>query len=90
MSHVWFSHQPLCRIRFYAARALGLADLVAKDSLTEQMAQFLSRSVRVRCNIVISGGTGSGKTTLLNVLSASIPEHERVVTIEDAHASVDF
>jgi pilus assembly protein CpaF len=33
---------------------------------------------------VISGGTGSGKTTLLNVLSAYIPEEERIITIEDA------
>jgi pilus assembly protein CpaF len=56
----------------------------ASGVLTPEMARFLERSVKVRKNIVISGGTGSGKTTLLNVLSGAIPDHERVVTVEDA------
>jgi pilus assembly protein CpaF len=60
------------------------ARLVALGSLTDAMSRFLSRSVIVRKNIVISGGTGSGKTTLLNVLSSAIPSDERIVTIEDA------
>ena len=33
--------------------------------------------------MLISGGTGSGKTTLLNALADYIPEHERIVVIED-------
>lgn len=71
-------------IRKFSKTPLKLEDLVRFGSLTEQMARFLTRSVIVRKNIVISGGTGSGKTTLLNVLSAAIPPDERIVTIEDA------
>jgi len=61
-----------------------MKDLVQFGSLSKEMGRFLERSVTVRRNIVISGGTGSGKTTLLNVLSGAIPAHERVVTVEDA------
>jgi pilus assembly protein CpaF len=75
---------PCITIRKFSHLPLGMGDLVASGSLTGAMAQFLSRCVRARKNILISGGTGSGKTTLLNVLSASIPNDERVVTIEDA------
>ncbi len=71
-------------IRKFNANSLSIEDLVGFDSLSAPMARFLKRSVQARRNIVISGGTGSGKTTLLNVLSQSIPESERVVTIEDA------
>ena len=39
---------------------------------------------RVRCNVLISGGTGSGKTTLLNCLTNYIDLDERVITCEDA------
>jgi pilus assembly protein CpaF len=78
------SRGPCITIRKFAATALGVDDLVAQGALTQRMAEFLTCAVRVRKNIVISGGTGSGKTTLLNALSAAIPERERIVTIEDA------
>jgi pilus assembly protein CpaF len=71
-------------IRRFPERSLSLQDLVSSGALTQQMGRFLMRAVVVRRNIVISGGTGSGKTTLLNLLSSAIPEHERVITIEDA------
>lgn len=75
---------PCITIRKFAKDPLKMADLVRFGSVSERMGAFLERSVKVRKNIVISGGTGSGKTTLLNVLSAAIPGHERVVTVEDA------
>ncbi len=71
-------------IRKFNKNSLGIRDLVRFDSMNASMGRFLERSVKARRNIVISGGTGSGKTTLLNVLSQSIRESERVVTIEDA------
>jgi pilus assembly protein CpaF len=71
-------------IRKFARTPLTLDRLVELSALSAAMGRFLTRSVQAKKNVVIAGGTGSGKTTLLNVLSAAIPEHERIVTIEDA------
>ena len=75
---------PCITIRKFKRELLAADDLIGLGALTPQMAQFLDACVKVRRNLVISGGTGSGKTTLLNVLSGYIPEQERIVTIEDA------
>jgi pilus assembly protein CpaF len=71
-------------IRRFRTDRLGAQDLVARDSLTQPMLDFLRAAVASRLNIVVSGGTGAGKTTLLNILSSFIGDHERVITIEDA------
>ena len=75
---------PSITIRKFQKGKLTIDQLIANNSLTRNMADFLRACVVSRLNIIISGGTGSGKTTLLNALSSFIPEDERIVTIEDA------
>jgi pilus assembly protein CpaF len=74
---------PLLTIRKFAKRRLGATELARLGTLSTETVDFLDRCVRARLNILISGGTGTGKTTLLNVMSSSIPEEDRVVTIEE-------
>ena len=74
---------PLLTIRKFPHRRLDVNDLVRLGSITAEAAEFLDRCVRARLNVLISGGTGSGKTTMLNVMSGSIPESDRLVTIEE-------
>ncbi|HEX5109964.1 MAG TPA: CpaF family protein [Vicinamibacterales bacterium] len=75
---------PAMSIRRFRTDRLGAEDLVARESLTAPMLNFLKGTVAARMNIIVSGGTGAGKTTLLNILSSFISGGERVVTIEDA------
>jgi pilus assembly protein CpaF len=75
---------PALSIRRFGVDPLKMADLISFQSLTVEMARTFDAMVRARMNILISGGTGSGKTTLLNILSASIPDTERIITIEDS------
>jgi pilus assembly protein CpaF len=75
---------PSVSIRRFSKDTLDHHDLIRFGSITAEAAATLEAAVRVRLNIVVSGGTGSGKTTLLNILSGFIPEEERIVTIEDS------
>ena len=75
---------PTITIRKFKKEALGVADLIRFGTLTPEMATFIEACIKVRLNIVVSGGTGSGKTTTLNILSSFIPEDERIITCEDA------
>jgi pilus assembly protein CpaF len=75
--------RPLMTIRRFTSRNFALADLIQREMLTDTQAVTLSQAVRDGRNILIAGGTGSGKTTLLNVLADAIPEHDRILIIED-------
>lgn len=75
---------PVVTIRRFPDKPITMKDLVSFGSITEEVCEWLSRLVRAKYNIFISGGTGSGKTTFLNALSNYIPEEERIITIEDS------
>lgn len=75
---------PIVTIRRFPNKPITMEDLVSFGSITEEVCEWLSRLVRAKYNIFISGGTGSGKTTFLNALSNYIPGEERIITIEDS------
>jgi len=75
---------PVLTIRKFSVDPYTVEDLIGFGSITQGMAAFLAACVKVKLNIIVSGGSGAGKTTLLNVLSSFIPEGERIVTVEDA------
>lgn len=75
---------PTLTIRKFKKDKLTLDQLVRFGSISPEGAEILKIIGRVRCNVLISGGTGSGKTTLLNCLTRYIDEDERIITCEDA------
>jgi pilus assembly protein CpaF len=75
---------PALTIRKFKKDKLTLDQLVGFGSISAEGATILQIIGRVRCNILVSGGTGSGKTTLLNTLTRYIDTDERVITCEDA------
>lgn len=71
-------------IRVFSKIPLTVENLIEFGSMTPELVEFLRACVISKLNVMISGGTGSGKTTLLNILSGFIPDHERIITIENA------
>ncbi|MBX9741308.1 MAG: CpaF family protein [Beijerinckiaceae bacterium] len=75
---------PTLTIRKFKKDKLTLDQLVKFGAISPEGGEILKIIGRVRCNVVISGGTGSGKTTLLNCLTNYIDSDERIITCEDA------
>jgi pilus assembly protein CpaF len=75
---------PALTIRKFKKDKLTLDQLTKFGAISAPGAAILKIVGKVRCNVVISGGTGSGKTTLLNCLTNYIEHDERVITCEDA------
>lgn len=75
---------PIVTIRRFPDKPITITELIEKQALSKEVADYLSLLVKAKYNIIISGGTGSGKTTFLNVLSGFLPKNERIITIEDS------
>ena len=75
---------PALTIRKFKKDRLTLDQLQRYGSITEQAKVILQVIGRVRCNVLISGGTGSGKTTLLNCMTSCVDHDERIITCEDS------
>ncbi len=74
---------PIITIRRFPDNPITMDKLIEIGSITEELSDYLKTLVKAGYNIFISGGTGSGKTTFLNALSDSIPQDDRLITIED-------
>ena len=75
---------PVLTIRKFPEHRIVMEELIERNSITREAADFLRELVAAGYNIFISGGTSSGKTTFLNALSDYIPRDERVIVIEDS------
>ncbi|WP_089177616.1 CpaF family protein [Bosea sp. AS-1] len=75
---------PALTIRKFKKDKLTLDQITKFGAISPPGAEILKIIGKVRCNVVISGGTGSGKTTLLNCLTNYIEHDERIITCEDA------
>lgn len=74
---------PTLSIRRFGRQRLRREDLLRLGMWSPEMMRFLDHVVRMRKNVLVSGGTGAGKSTLLGAMCEAIPNTERIVTIED-------
>ena len=81
---------PYLAIRKFNRLRLDLApsgrhgrDWVSEGGMSAEMADFLTRMVRAKANILVAGETGAGKTTLLRSLTDLFDPSERVGVVED-------
>ncbi|MBV8939845.1 MAG: P-type DNA transfer ATPase VirB11 [Alphaproteobacteria bacterium] len=63
----------------------GAEDITLQELLnTGQVKAFIYQAVRLRKNIIVSGGTSTGKTTFFNAMLKELDPKERIITCEDA------
>ncbi|NHJ02261.1 MAG: hypothetical protein EAX86_09005 [Candidatus Heimdallarchaeota archaeon] len=70
-------------IRKFRFQNLRIIDLIRNNTILYEQALFLLFLIRSQVSITILGPPNSGKTTLQNALMEYIPEHLRLLSIED-------
>ncbi len=70
-------------IRKFSGVPISILELVGWNSLSFDMAAYLSIMFQENMNCFISGETASGKTTLMNALTVFISPESKIVSIED-------
>lgn len=74
---------PTLNLRLYEPTAPQPEQIVAWEMASWEIMGALGEAVRHNLRIMIGGGTSTGKTTFLSALCDYLPEHERIVKIED-------
>ncbi len=74
---------PTLTIKSFGLPAMSMEQILERECISKNMADFLRVCVLAKANILISGPAGSGKTTLASALLDFVPEKERVISIEE-------
>lgn len=72
-------------------KSLGMTDHdeeLRQLLLKNEKAAFIRKAIQYKKNILVSGGTSTGKTTFTNAIVKVVPNHERLITIEDTRETV--
>lgn len=71
-----------CSIRLLKPQFAKREFFINNGTVTEEEMRFLELAIRSGVSMVFVGATGSGKTTLMNYLLGTIPNDQRIITIE--------
>ncbi|MDO9492000.1 ATPase, T2SS/T4P/T4SS family [Acetobacterium sp.] len=77
-------------IRFVNPSKLRRDDLIRKETLTDEMFDFINLCVSSGLSGVVAGSTSSGKTTLLDGLLGDVEKRKRIITIEEEVRELDL
>ena len=70
-------------IRKFATTPISILQLVGFNTMSYEMAAYLSLVLAHGMNMFVSGETASGKTTTMNAITTFIPPTAKIVSIED-------